>query len=140
MSDFPQRIVYIDDEQDFRLLVRDALETSGYDGAFASCGSGKEFLNMLRVLQPELVLLDLKLPDMDGPAILKALYDHEDAKDVPVIFCTGAAKIEMLDQYQALNVIGVIHKPYNFDTFYADVKKLWVAYQSDENVQDDPED
>ena len=130
----PERFVFVDDEQDFRILVRNAIEDSGYEGAFATCGSGEELLKRLKVLQPELVLLDMKMPDMSGPDVLAALYVADCGK-VPVILCTGVFKLEMLEQYKPLGVIGILHKPINFETFLQQISEIWLGHVGSEEAE-----
>jgi len=128
MKDFPARIAYLDDEQDLREIVRLTLEGAGFDGALATCGSGRELMQRLRVLQPELILLDLRMPDMDGPDVLDALNKSDEGKNVPIILTTGALKLEMLELYKSLGVIGVIHKPLDLDDLVENIRDLWLGH------------
>ena len=137
MTDFPGRLVYVDDELDIRTIVRESLEGAGFNGAFAACGSGKELLNRLTVLQPELIMLDLKMPEMDGLDTIEALQEHEDAAGVPIIFVTGAIKVEMLEKYNKLGVIGVIHKPFDFDALMESIQKIWNAHHASEEEEEE---
>lgn len=125
MSELPDRIVYVDDEQDMRNIVRQVVDDSGYEGAFAACGSGKELLDRLRILQPELILLDLVMDEMDGPDTLQQLNRHEFGKGAAVIFVTGAKNLSMIDQYKKLGVVGVIHKPFDLDSFLDQISAIW---------------
>lgn len=136
MSDFPERLVYIDDEQDLREIVRQTLEDNGYEGALATCGSGQELLSRLRVLQPELIILDVMMPDMNGVDLIEKLKLTEEGADVPVIFVTGKTRLEMLENYKNLGVIGVIHKPFDFETLQDQIRDMWQAYQGLKNSED----
>lgn len=127
---FPERIVYVDDEQDLRTIMRETIEAEGFDGSFVTCGSGQELLNRIRVLQPNLILLDVMMPEMDGLDVLAALKDSEDGADVPVIFMTGVQKLEMLEKYKHLGVIGVLHKPFNADSFMGSIEEIWLRYRA----------
>ncbi|MCB9983323.1 MAG: response regulator [Rhodospirillales bacterium] len=128
MPTLPERIAYVDDEQDLRELLRVTLEDAGYGGALATCGSGREFLQRIRVLQPELILLDIKMPDMDGLAVIAELKTRDMGKDVPIVFVTGSMKLEMLERYKPLGVVGVIHKPLDLDRLVEDISALWVQH------------
>ncbi|HOO81336.1 MAG TPA: response regulator [Alphaproteobacteria bacterium] len=134
MVRLPERIVYVDDEQDLREILRVTLESFGYEGALATCGSGKELLQRLRVLQPELILLDLKMPDMDGPATIAQLKMHEMGRNIPIVFVTGSIKLEMLERYKPLGVIGVIHKPLDLGALTDNISALWCEYLGEEAV------
>ena len=85
LPELPERFVYVDYEQDMRQLLRDVTEDAGYEGAFAACGSGKELLSRLPVLQPQLILMDLIMPDMDGPDLMEQLKRDPQFDEVPVI-------------------------------------------------------
>jgi len=125
----PQRIVYVDDEQDMRLIVRDIFDAADFEVSFAACGSGQELLNRFRILQPELILLDLKMADMSGPDTIEKLQEMEEAKGVPLIFVTAFDKIEMYDTYKKLGVIGVIRKPFDSDNLLPALEGLWAEYK-----------
>lgn len=124
----PERIVYVDDDPDLREIMTLIFEREGYERMFAVCGSGHELLQRLRVLQPELILLDLKMPDMDGPGVVSALKNHDMGARVPIIFVTGAVKVEMMEYYQSLGVLGVIHKPLDPAELFASIGALWAEH------------
>jgi len=125
MSQMPRRIVYVDDDSDMRVIFRTALERKGYDGVLVTCGSGQELLDRVRVLQPDLIVLDLRMPQMNGPDTLEALREKEECGNIPVIFLTGAGKVDMHEEYQKLGVIGVIHKPFETGTLYDTILSLY---------------
>ena len=129
MDDFPQRLVFVDDEQGLRETVRAAMQDSGYKGVLATCGSGEELLNCIGVLQPELIVLDMKMPDMDGPAVMSALHANPETGNIPIVICTGLRKLEMAALYKSLGVIGVIHKPLNLGNFIEDIRVLWNSHR-----------
>lgn len=127
MSEFPQRIVFVDDEPDVRRIVREALERAGRDLALVTCSGGEELLTRLRELQPDLILLDLKMKKMTGPDILQALRQHSEGANVPVIFMTGT-RVEMTDDYKNLGVIGVLHKPFDIAALPGQIAELWMKH------------
>lgn len=128
MDGFPERITYVDDDQKLRQLVRIAFERSDYKTIFSACGNGQELINRIRELQPSLILLDMIMPDMNGPDMLYKLRHHDDAKDIPVIFVTGRDRLVMEQQYKTLGVIGVIHKPFEAKKLPDKVLELWCAH------------
>ncbi|MEM7651095.1 MAG: response regulator [Pseudomonadota bacterium] len=137
MADFPERLVYVDDELDMRTIVRETLESNGFDGAFAACGSAKELLNRWAVLQPEMILLDLKMPDMSGLDLIEAIFQDPEKNNIPIVFVTGAIKVEMLEKYKKLGVIGVIHKPFDLGKLTDLITDLWAKRK--ENLEPEPE-
>ena len=128
MTDFPKRLVFVDDEQDVRRVVKDVIERIHPNMMIVTCRSGEELLSRLRELQPDLILLDLKMPDMDGPGVVEALRQREEGQSVPVIFVTGATKVTMTDEYKDLGVIGVIHKPFDVMKFSETIGEFWRAF------------
>ncbi len=127
MSDFPYRIVCVDDDIKTRKQVREALEATDHDVILVTCGGGEELLDRLQELQPSLIIMDLLMPDMNGPDILDALHRHKHGKDVRVIFLTAHEKILMVDDYKSLGVIGVIKKPFDPKTFAEEIQELWAV-------------
>lgn len=133
MEKLPERIVYIDDDPDLRSLVRDVVEAQEFPGAFAICGSGDEFFKRVRVLQPQLILLDLQMPDMDGPDVLEMMQRDPETEGLPVILLTGVTDLSMIKVYKKLGVMGVLHKPINTETLLSDIEKIWDQYAADED-------
>jgi two-component system, OmpR family, response regulator len=128
----PGRIVVVDDDNDIRKLVRRGLEVTGQDIVLVTCSTGQELLSRFRELQPDVLILDLVLGDMDGPTLLQSLSGITEAGyTTPVIFLTGKSKLIMVEDYRHLGVIGVIHKPFEIRTLAAEVAAMWKAYQMD---------
>lgn len=126
MSDFPKRMVYVDDEPQARKIVKEALGGDEDDPHFlVTCATGRELIARLRELQPELILLDLRMPDMNGPDTIEALRKSPAYTNPPVIFVTERQKVKMIDTYKALGVIGVIYKPLEPKELRSQIEKLW---------------
>ena len=107
-----KRILYIEDEPDLQWLVKHILESiGGYE--VLVCGDGAEGLRLLQEFAPDLVLLDVMMPGMDGVSVLGALRARPESAAVPVVFLT--AKPQEGDEYLKLGAAGVITKP--FDPF-----------------------
>jgi CheY-like chemotaxis protein len=123
----PGRVVFVDDDDEIRGLVRESFERApeAKGVVFACCGSGKEILSRLRELQPDLILLDVHMSDMNGLDVVEALRKSEDGKDIPVIFLTGEAKLVMEDIYETSGIIGVVHKPFEAAELPARIFKIW---------------
>ncbi|NCC22783.1 MAG: response regulator [Alphaproteobacteria bacterium] len=126
MDGFPGRIALVDDDEDFRRMMRVAFDEQ-QELVFMTCGSGEELILRIRELQPDLVLLDMRMPRIDGVETLRRLRDHEDATDVPVILLTGAHKLSMQGEYERLGVIGVVHKPVDPVSLYEKIGEIWAA-------------
>jgi two-component system OmpR family response regulator len=115
------RLLHIDDEADIREIVEISL---GLDPAFTirSCESGAEGLAAAAEWNPDVILLDVMMPVMDGPATLAGLLDNPATADVPVIFMTARAQARELDRFRTLGAIGVIAKPFDPMTLAASVR------------------
>ncbi len=104
-----KRILYIEDETDLQWLVKHILESVG-DFDVMVCSSGAEGLRSMEEFAPDLVLLDVMMPEMDGFSILRALRARPENNAVPVVFLT--ARTQEGDEYLAAGASGVIAKPF----------------------------
>ena len=106
------RILHVDDDPDIRHVVEISL---GLDPAFAtrSCGSGEEALVAAIDWQPDIILCDVMMPVMDGPATLMRLRENALTANIPVIFMTARAQTRELDRFRSLGALGVIPKPFD---------------------------
>jgi CheY-like chemotaxis protein len=110
----PIRILCVDDEHDIRTIATMSL---GLDPAMEvrSAGSGAEALAMLEAgdWRPDVALLDVMMPGMDGPTLLTEIRARPAIADLPVIFMTARARQSDVDAYRALGANGVIVKPFD---------------------------
>lgn len=133
MSDEPCRIMHIDDNASV-LKVTGLVLTREKGFLHMGCNSGKEALSRLNELQPDLILLDLKMPELDGPATLLKLRENRNYVITPVIFMTGVSDVVMDDCYKHLDVIGVIHKPFDPDILARTIQKALEKSEDDSNI------
>ena len=115
------RILYVDDEPDMRDIVSLALDR---EPAFdvRSCGSGREALEIAAEWRPDLVLLDVVMPDMDGPTTLARLREIPAGRSVPVVFLTARSQPSDIARLTAFGAAGVIAKPFSPMKLAATVK------------------
>ncbi|WP_066379040.1 MULTISPECIES: response regulator [unclassified Anabaena] len=107
-----KRILVVDNEQYIQEVAKICLETvAGWEVVTAS--SGKEGINQAAACQPDVILLDVMMPDMDGITTFEQLQANPDTKDIPVILLT--AKIQASDRrrYSQLGMVTAIAKPFN---------------------------
>jgi len=106
------RILHIDDEPDIRAVVQTSL---GQDPAFTvrSCGSGRDALAIVSDWSPHLILSDVAMPGMDGPAMLARLRGNEQTSRIPVVFMTARAAAGDREHLRGLGAAGVIAKPFD---------------------------
>ena len=121
-----QRILLVEDEADIRMVASIALEeVGGFE--VRECSSGTEALEVAPDYRPDLVLLDVMMPGLDGPATLKALRDRPDLRDVPVFFMTAKIQTHEIEEYRILGAAHVIAKPFDPMTLSDEVKAAWRA-------------
>lgn len=104
-----KRILYIEDEADLQWLVKHILESAGAFEVLV-CNSGAEALRRLGEFAPDLVLLDVMLPVMDGFSILRELRARPEGAALPVVFLT--ARPQEGDEYLRAGAQGLIAKPF----------------------------
>jgi len=104
-----KRILYIEDETDLQWLVQHILESSG-GFVVQVCGSGAEGLRSVGEFAPDLILLDVMMPEMDGFGVLRALRARPEFSALPVVFVTAKAQED--DEYLRAGALGVIPKPF----------------------------
>lgn len=106
-----KRILVIDDEDGIREIIQISLEAAaGWDVLTAA--SGSEGLENAQISQPDAILLDVMMPDMDGPTTFRQLQANSATKHIPTILLTAKAKISEQKQFIDLGVKGVITKPF----------------------------
>lgn len=120
------RVLYVDDEADIREIVSLSL---GLDPEIdvVSVASGLEALAAVDAHLPDVILLDVMMPDMDGPTTLFRLRESEGTRGVPVIFMTARTQGREVERFKALGALGVIPKPFNPITLASDLKALLAA-------------
>lgn len=106
------RVLCVEDDPDIRAIAELALgDVGGFDVKL--CASGTEALSVVDDFQPELVLLDVMMPGMDGPETLRALRACESLQSTPVIFMTARLQPDEIKEYLELGAIDVIPKPFD---------------------------
>jgi len=106
------RILYVDDEDDIREIAAMALELDD-DFAVRACGSGADALSIAPEFQPALILLDVMMPQMDGPTTLVGLRANERTAHIPVVFITARTQTADVERLTELGALGVIPKPFD---------------------------
>jgi len=106
------RILHVDDEPDIREVVELSL---GLDPDFTvrSCCSGSEGLAVAAEWEPDIILLDVMMPVLDGPATLARLRQNVETAHFPVVFMTARSQAREADRFRSLGAAGVIPKPFD---------------------------
>ena len=119
------RILHVDDEPDIRDIVDMSL---GLDPTFQvrACCSGAEAIAAAAEWSPSLILLDVMMPCMDGPATLAELRKNSQTSKIPVVFMTARAQSREVEHFIGLGAQGVISKPFD---------PMTLAHQVQEHLQ-----
>lgn len=113
MSEIQKRIVYIEDDPDMIDLVSLILKSKGF--TVQGANGGREGLDLITNDPPDLILLDLMMPDIDGWEVYHQIKANEVSSQIPVIIIT--AKAQAIDQVLGLKIAQVddyISKPFHF--------------------------
>lgn len=105
------KLLYVEDEADIRTVASLALEDEGFDIVF--CDSGEQALEQLNSFHPDVILLDVMMPGMDGPTTLAQLRLKSELRNTPVIFLTARVQANEIQEFIALGAIAVIPKPFD---------------------------
>ena len=117
-------ILLIEDDPDVRTIATIALvDLGGF--ALTACASGAEALGLVERIEPQLILLDVMMPDMDGPMTLAALRRLPLDPQPPVVFMTAKVQPQETERYLRLGVAGVIAKPFDPVSLADQLREIW---------------
>jgi CheY-like chemotaxis protein len=122
-----RHILFVEDDLDIQVVATMALEAVG-GFSVTTCGSGGEAVSRFAEIAPDLVLLDVMMPGMDGPATLAALRQLPEAAGVPVVFMTARVQVHEMARYRELGAVDVIAKPFDPMTLADTVKTIWSSF------------
>jgi CheY-like chemotaxis protein len=123
-SDTLQRILYVEDEPDIQTVARIVLETVG-GFTVQICSSGEEALQTAVEFAPDLLLLDVMMPGMDGPTTLQALRNLPDLENTPAVFMTAKVQPQEIEQFKSFGALDVITKPFDPMALSSQITALW---------------
>lgn len=109
---FINRVMVIEDEPDILTIITMSLESVGGYSTIG-CSSGFEALEKIDDFKPDLILLDVMMPGMNGPTTLKAIQEKPDYASIPVIFITAKAQTQEITNYKEIGAIDIIIKPFD---------------------------
>jgi len=119
-----KKILVVDDERDVRDLIKDKLSQNKY--AVMTAGDGKEALIIAKNSQPDLILLDIAMPEMNGYATCEKLKSDPTTKNIPILFLTGKdLDVDAIVQRCSdLGVSGYISKLSKLKDLLEDISKV----------------
>jgi CheY-like chemotaxis protein len=119
-----RRVLFVDDQPDMQMVARVALaQVGGFEVEI--CGSGGAALEKVSEFEPDLILLDVRMPGMDGPETLAELRARPESEAIPVVFLTGDAQPDDVERLLALGAVDVLAKPFDPMTLADEVRAVW---------------
>ncbi|HEU4596267.1 MAG TPA: response regulator [Pyrinomonadaceae bacterium] len=106
-------VLVAEDNEDVRLMMRTLLEMKGYGVLEAS--DGDETLSVAQDARPDLILMDLQLPRLNGFAVARFIRQHEELKGVPIVVVSGHDPVKHRGLALAAGCNGYVQKPVDFD-------------------------
>lgn len=122
-----KNILYAEDEADIRAIAQIALEDIGFF-TVRYCSDGRQALEAAKDFIPDLFLLDVMMPEMDGPTTLQQLRQINNFSLIPAIFMTAKIQTNELIGYKSMGAIDVIAKPFDPMTLAASIQKAWIKF------------
>ena len=118
-----KKLLLVDDDTNIRFVVQICFEGSS-EWNLIEASNGREALEMAQKELPDLILLDMMMPGMDGVTTLEHLRQNEVTAKIPVIFMTAKVQTHELEAYKHLGVEGVITKPFDPMTLPDEIKEI----------------
>lgn len=118
-----KQVLLVDDDQNIRTLAQMGLEGLT-DWKVELAASGAEAIRKASELKPDLIILDVMMPGMDGPTTLGELRKVDSLTGIPVIFMTAKAQTHELELYQRMGAKGIITKPFDPMTLPDDIQGI----------------
>ena len=125
MAEELQKILYVEDEPDIAEVAKLALETVG-GFSVKICNNGIVALAEAPAFKPQLIMLDVMMPDMDGPTTLKELRKLSSMDGVPILFMTAKVQPNEVADYKKLGAVDVIPKPFDPMKLAEQVREIWL--------------
>lgn len=115
-------ILIVDDEEDLRQSIADALESEGY--RVVSAADGREGIAEAVTFTPDLILVDYRMPEVDGVQFLRDLRSHDEVKNTPVMIVTVDPQLELRKSATDLGIQGFLVKPFSMGELMQSVRNL----------------
>ena len=119
-----RRVMCVEDDADIRMILEFSLvNLGGYE--VLACSGGRAALAQVSSFRPDLVLLDVMMPDLTGPETLDALRQLPEMQGVPVVFITAKAMPEEVEKLLGYGATGVIVKPFDPVSLPQQIRIYW---------------
>lgn len=119
-----KKLLYVEDDESIaEIAVMTLEELGGFD--VRHCRSGQAALDCVEAFQPQMILMDVMMPGMDGPETFERLKQMPAAADIPLLFITAKAQVHEQQAYIDLGAAGVIVKPFDPMTLSDQIRDYW---------------
>jgi CheY-like chemotaxis protein len=120
-----KRILLVDDNTTNLQVLFQALSPEGYELLVAQ--SGEDALETAQSAKPDMLLLDVKMPGIDGFETFRRLRADSETAGIPVVFLSAHANVESIEKAGALGAEGYLTKPFDFEVIIAKVREILAA-------------
>lgn len=117
-----KKVLVVDDDADLLKMLKLRIEAEGFE--FIGAGDGEEMLKLMKVNRPDVIILDIMLPRIDGYTALREMRNEEEFKDVPVIVLTAKEKRAVGDLFALEKIAGFIEKPFETKDLLDKIRSL----------------
>jgi two-component system, OmpR family, alkaline phosphatase synthesis response regulator PhoP len=117
-----KKILVVDDEEDMQKLVKIRLEQEGF--AVITAGDGEKGVKAAELEMPDLIIMDIMMPNMDGYSCLKEVRKIQKIKDTPVLMLSGKEEEKIRDLFAFQKISGYMEKPFELDNLVAKIKEI----------------
>ncbi|GAA0546457.1 MULTISPECIES: response regulator [Rheinheimera] len=124
-----QRIMHVEDDPSIQQVAKIALEAVG-GFTVHTCSSGQQALDDYQAFTPQLILMDVMMPGMDGPTTLQQLQQKYDLSGIPTVFMTAKVQSNEVSSYKALGAADVVVKPFDPMTLSEQIRQIWRDFHS----------
>jgi diguanylate cyclase (GGDEF)-like protein len=124
----PNRLLIVDDDPLIRLLARERLSTDGHE--VCDAGSGEEAIELFAELRPDLILLDVEMPGLDGFDVCKAIREHTGGRHVPIVILTGRDDVHSIEHAYEAGATDFMSKPLSWTVLAHRIRYILRASES----------
>ena len=120
--DAKKKILIIDDEEDIQKLLKIRLEQDSF--TVITAGDGASGAKMAEQEIPNLILLDIMMPNVDGYSCLKEIRKNQKTKNIPVIMLSGKEEEKVRDLFAFQKISGYVEKPFELDNLVSKIREI----------------
>lgn len=117
-----KKALIIEDNEKNRMLERDLLEIAGFEVLEATRGEGG--IALVQKEKPDVILMDVRLPDMRGTQIVRELREGPETRDIPIVYVTASVMGEAMDELRIFPNTMILTKPINTRTFVNEINRF----------------